>query len=173
MCICPAVFKRPWCLPPPLAFISFLLPLLQHSLLCPAGRDLMQILHLGVSISCFLSLYTLSVCESLYVFSSAAGAKILWFWLSNTLIYDYTRISLGFILLLCSFSRIVVFDFMLGPWTIYSQVLAYSVTAWHGFHLMDWVLSQIKYELVAPTNFVPLIHHCILQAGHHCRWSVL
>lgn len=36
----------------------------------------------------------------------------------KTLFYEYSRMSLGVIILLCSFSRTVVFGFTLGSWPI-------------------------------------------------------
>jgi hypothetical protein len=37
-------------------------------------------------------------------------------WLGKTQIYEFKRMSVEVILLLCSFSRIVLFGFLLNPW---------------------------------------------------------
>lgn len=44
--------------------------------------------------------------------------KHLWWWLSKAHIYEYSRTSLGVILLLCPFSGTVVFSFPLDLWSI-------------------------------------------------------
>ena len=65
------------------------------------------------------------------------------------------------------FSRTVVFDFHQG-----SQVsLCHQSIIVHGFYLMEWPLSQIRYLLVSPANFVPSLCQHVLQTGHHCRWK--
>jgi hypothetical protein len=68
--------------------------------------------------------------------------------LMMALIYKYSRMSLGVILLLWSFSRIIKYSLLLGSWNIYSQVLGHSSSIGYGFHVMVWALSQIKYWLV-------------------------
>lgn len=55
------------------------------------------------------------------------------------LIYGYSRMLSGVILLLSSVSR-RVFGFSLGPWTVQSQVLGRPRSVRHGFHFMDLVL---------------------------------
>jgi hypothetical protein len=52
----------------------------------------------------------MSGCGSLQLFLSAAMMT------NKALIYEYSKISLGLILLLRSFSTTVLFDFTIGPW---------------------------------------------------------
>ena len=65
--------------------------------------------------------------------------------------------SLGVISLPCSLSRMVEFDFPVGPGLIQMQVLDHPSSVRHGFHLMGWLLNPIKKCLVTPTIFVPLL----------------
>lgn len=68
----------------------------------------MKIFHFGWTASKSLTLYTWSM--GLYI-PICCGRKLLWWWLSKTLIYEYSRSLLGVNLLLCSFISIVVFGF--------------------------------------------------------------
>lgn len=61
--------------------------------------------------------------------------QLLWWGLNNILICEYSTMSLGVILLLCSFCRIIVFP--LGPWLVQSQVLGHFSDVSNGFHLME------------------------------------
>jgi hypothetical protein len=99
--------------------------------------------------------------------------KLLWRWLSKQLIYEQSRMSLRVMLLLRSSSRIKIFGFSLGfcpkndtcSWSFKQLV--------HGFHLLEWALSQIRDCSVTLTSFVlPLPWH-FLQTGHHCRSQIL
>lgn len=58
-----------------------------------------------VSFSRSLTLCTLTSCESLYFYFIYCRKKPLFWWLSKTLIYEYSKVVLGVILLLSSFSR--------------------------------------------------------------------
>lgn len=62
------------------------------------------------------SLYGLAVGFSICLISHRR--KLLEWWLGKALIYEYNRMSLGVVLLLCPFSRRVVFGFSLGLWPI-------------------------------------------------------
>lgn len=76
---------------------------------CPEERGLLRDIFLGLSVPQSFTLCILSVSGALYLFISAAGKKaalIMVVW-----IYGYSRTSLGVTLLLCSFSRTVVFGF--------------------------------------------------------------
>jgi hypothetical protein len=64
---------------------------------CFRDSDFMHIVQLGVS-----------VLDPRY-----CKKKLLWQGLGNELIYGYSRMSLAVILLLCSFSRIIVVSFLL------------------------------------------------------------
>lgn len=70
--------------------------------------------------------------------------KLLGWWLSKALISKHSRVSLGVILSVHSFSRIVVFGFPLGPWPIWSEVLGHLISVRHGFHLLEWALNPIR-----------------------------
>jgi hypothetical protein len=65
----------------------------------------------------FHSLYIVWLWVSVFV-PIYCGRKLLWWLLSKRLIYEYRRMSWGASLLLHSFSRTVVFGFLLGPWLI-------------------------------------------------------
>lgn len=41
------------------------------------------------------------------------------------------------------------------------------------FHLLEWILHQIKLCLVTHKSFVLLLPLHTLQTGHHCRTKVL
>jgi hypothetical protein len=84
--------------------------------------------------------------------------KLLWWWLSKTLIYEYSRMSLGVTLLLCSFSRMVVLGIPPGPWDSQCQVFGHLSSIWNGLYLVEWVLNQFRYWLVTSTRFVPPLH---------------
>lgn len=62
--------------------------------------------------------------------------------------------SLGVSLLLHSFNRTVVFGFILDSWEVFSHILSHPSGVEYRFHLVDWALSQIRYRLVTPQNFV-------------------
>lgn len=61
--------------------------------------------------------------------------RMLLLWLRNIVIYDYSRMSLGVILLVCSFSKTVVLGFTLG----------YPCSISGGFYLMECALNTIRY----------------------------
>lgn len=61
--------------------------------------------------------------------------KLFWYWLSEALIDGYSRILLGVILLLCSFSRIIVVGFPLGLCPMESQIPGHIS---HGLHSTKW-----------------------------------
>lgn len=86
--------------------------------------------------------------------------KLFWWWLTKVLITEYNRMSLGVMLLLCSFSRTLVFLILfyfifcsrsLGFLVSGSWIFKNLVTQVYGFHLMKWALIQIRYWLAAPT----------------------
>lgn len=56
--------------------------------------------------------------------------------LIKTLIHEHSRMSLGIILLLHSFSRTVVFDFPLGTWLSSFRFLVTQAVLGMGCHLM-------------------------------------
>jgi hypothetical protein len=64
------------------------------------------------SLSYFLLIVQLWVCVFVPVYCKR---KLLWWWLSKTLTYEFSRILLGVILLPCSFSRTVEFGLLVGP----------------------------------------------------------
>lgn len=73
--------------------------------------------------------YTSSTVQ-LWVFVSVliyCSRRLLWWWLSETLIYGYTRMLLAVIVLLHSLSIAVVFGFPLGAWPIESKGLVSEI----------------------------------------------
>lgn len=64
--------------------------------------------------------------------------KLLWWQLSETLTYGYTKMSPRVILLPCSFSRTIVFGSPLGVWPLLSQVLGYFNSVRH-VCFVEWV----------------------------------
>ena len=66
-------------------------------------------------------------------------------------LYEYRRLSLGVILLLCFF---YIIRFPLGHWANQSQVLGHPSS---GFHLMEWTLIQSDTVWLLAQA---LYHHC-------------
>lgn len=89
--------------------------------------------------------------------------------LSKALIYECSRIMLGVVFLLHSFSRTVVLGFPLAPQAISFQVLGHSSSVVNMLHPMEWAFSQIGYWLLTPTSFVPPMHQRILQTSLYIR----
>ena len=71
----------------------------------------------------------------------------------------------GVIQLKYSFRRTIVFDISPDAWPISWP----SRSVADRLHLMEWTLNPIRYWLISPTGFVPLLHHHILQARSHCK----
>lgn len=65
-------------------------------------------------------------------------------------------VSLGIILLLCSFIRKIVVGFPLGAWPILSWILGHFSRVRNGFHFMQWTSNPIRKWLVIPRTFGPL-----------------
>lgn len=65
---------------------------------------------------------------------------------------------LGVTLLLCFFSRTIIFCFPIGHPFIWSQVLGHLGSVRHVFRLIDQSLLPSKQQLVTPTTFVPILH---------------
>ena len=95
-------------------------------------KGLMKVSHLGL---CFKVFHSLIVHLWVSVISIYYKKQLLWWGLNNILICEYSNMSLGVILLLCSFCRIIVFP--LGPWLVQSQVLGHFSDVSNGFHLME------------------------------------
>lgn len=112
MCINPVMFRRHSFLGviPPL----WLLNLLQYSSAVRQGKDLMEKFHLGISITNYRSIFTLSILD-LDICSHLLQEEASYMMPKQGTehIYEYSRMSAGIILLLCSFSRIL-FCFPLG-----------------------------------------------------------
>lgn len=71
--------------------------------------------HLKFSYSLHVEQLWVSVLINIY-----CKEMLLWGWLNKALIYGYSSMLLGVILLLCSFSRTIVVDFLLGPRTYWT-----------------------------------------------------
>lgn len=157
-CISPAVFKKTlflWCLLSLTLFPSFL----PQGSLRGERRELMEASHLRMSLPRVLTLCTLSNCGSLYLFPCLAGRGFSDDgWTRHWSMHECSRMLSGVILLLCPFSRTIVFHFS-------SRSLAYLVSAFGsaeqcwGWVISHWVGSKsnhlIRYWLVSSTSFVP------------------
>lgn len=92
----------------------------------------MEAPHLGPGISKTLTLHSVCLWESAFVADSCNTKLFLW-WQSKALIYNISSIkSLVVILFLHSFSRPVVFCFMVASKTIYSQILDHLRSVLYG-----------------------------------------
>lgn len=60
--------------------------------------------------------------------------------------------------MLHSFSITVVFGFLPDSWPLKYQVLVRPHSVGHGFYLMEWTVTPIRYWTDSPTSFVPLLH---------------
>lgn len=78
--------------------------------------------------------------------------KLLWYGLKDALISGHNKKSLGVILILHPFSKIIVLDSSLDPMNYLS--VDRLVTSIYGFYLLEWALISL-------TIFVPLFHHGI------------
>lgn len=116
----------PCCLPSLLVLTTLPPPLLQSSL-SPAGRDLMEMRHLGLRVPRSLLIQYPSVGLSVPI---CFWRKLLWWCPSNTPIYEDSRMSSGIILVLWSFSRTVVFDISVGLWPIWPQDIRVVTGVW-------------------------------------------
>lgn len=150
---------------------SFIQHSLLHSSLSPKGRGLWKTSHLGLKVVKTLILWTLFNCRS-WLVPIYCKRKLLWRWLSMSPIYEYSGMSLIVILLLCSFSRTIVFGIPLSPWPIYSQFFVYPSRMSHKFLLMECAFNPIKECLVTLRPFVPPSHQYITQAGHCADYSL-
>lgn len=83
-------------------------------------------------------------------------SRLLWWYLSKALICDYSRKSLGIILFPDSFCRTLVYVFLLGLWTLQSQVLVIRAVLGAGVlsHLVDLNTKPQSMYLLEPQNFV-------------------
>lgn len=126
LCTNLVVSRRPW-------FLGVLYPFWLFHSFCIlfhrvhwSGRDFMVTSLLGLGVPRSLSLcLVVWLCISISV-PICCRRNLLWWWLSRTQIYEYSKISLEIMLLVSSFSRTVVFCFLLGPWPIQFQVLSHT-----------------------------------------------
>ena len=117
ICVLPLLYLKAlfcWWLPSLLA-LKNLFSHLPHSFLSSEGRDLIETSDLGLSVPGSLKNCTLSSRGSLYLFPYTSGGSFYNDGWANlmTLIIEFSKM-LVVILLLCSFSRKVVFGFPLG-----------------------------------------------------------
>ena len=85
--------------------------------LSPEMGELIDTSHFELSIPRSLTVCTLSSCGFMYLFPYLLREKSS-LMVNKTLVYEYSRMLLGAILLLFSFSRTIVLRFPLGPWPI-------------------------------------------------------
>lgn len=118
------------------------------------GEGLMETFQLGLSVPRYLTFCILSQWVPAFVFLHCRR-KLLWRWLSKTLICECSRMSLGVILLLHSFSR-TVFGFPLISCPLSSQILIHLSHVRHGF-----CLGQSSMLWRDTTNMATLIKESI------------
>lgn len=70
----------------------------------------------GLSLSAHCAAVGLCICSQSY------RRKYLWWWPTNSLVYEYSRMLWGVILWWCFF---VIVGFSIGSWTILSQILVF------------------------------------------------
>lgn len=97
--------------------LKVFLPPLLPSFLSPEERGLMKTSHLGLSIPKSIASLHDVLCASVFV-PIYFQRELLCPWLNKTLIYGCSRMLLGVIVVLPSFSRTVVFGFPQGSWPI-------------------------------------------------------
>lgn len=138
------------------------LPPLPQSSLSPDRRGWVKTSHLGL---CTVRLWA-SVLVPVY----CKEKKLLWGWLHKKLIYDgYSRVISGVILLLYSFNRTIIFGFPLGPWPIWSHVLA------HPKQCQEWVpsrgmgINSNQIVVDCSLNVYAIVAPAYHNASHHCR----
>lgn len=98
-----------------------------------------------------LTLWIMSGCGSLFIPIYYTGGSF-----SNDGNWFMSRMSLGVIFLLCSFSR-TVFGFTADPWAISSQILGHPSRVKYGFHLMEKASSKSDLVRLLPQA---LCYHC-------------
>lgn len=149
-----------WCPLLPLALKLFQ-PLPQSSLSFE-DRGLIKTSHLVLSGPRSLILNTFLAMVSVLCYSR----KYLWWWLSEGLIYECRRMTLGAILFLTSFSRTVVVDFPRSPcYLVSGPWLCRQCWVWVSSHGVK-IRSNQSWWLMPPSLVTPLHYH-ILQARHH------
>lgn len=96
--------------------LKIFLPPPPHASLCLRGSKapLMKIPHLGPSASKSLPLHIVQLWVSLLA-PVCSKKRRPWYRIKRCLLCGYSSMTSGAILLLCSFSRIIVLDFPLGP----------------------------------------------------------
>lgn len=110
----------------------------------PWGEGLLKTSHLKLGGPKSSTLCTWSSCTSLNWFPFTAGGKSLWWWPNGTLVYGNSRMSLGVFLLLCSFTKIRVYGFPVGPWSVQPQFLAtWSCQIWIPSHGLGLKYSKV------------------------------
>lgn len=83
------------------------------------------------------------ICGSLLV-PMYCKKRLLWWGLSAALIYGYSWVSLGLVLLLCSFSWIVEIGFLLGSWPIESHGVGHICNVRYALHFMEWAWNTTR-----------------------------
>ena len=129
LCVSPAVCKDSF--PGVLSHLW----LLQSFCIESWGEKLTKASHLGMSDQKSFILHFVQLWVFV-LYSVYCSKKLLSWWMRKTLLYGYSRMPLGVMLLLCSFSRTIVFGFSLDYWPIWPQVLGHpnSINALISFH---------------------------------------
>lgn len=92
--------------------------------------------------------------ETYHVVVSMYRKKFLWWWLSESLIYGYSRMLVWIILLLHPFSRI-----------IFAFLLSLLLASWPPWQCWTWILAHgvsLKYNQMVISYYFPqwLCHYC-------------
>lgn len=98
-------------------------------------------------------------CASSVLIQIYCKKKLFWGWVTDALTYVDSSVSLGFIILLNSSSKIKVPGFPLDPWYISSQVLGHFRNIKYGFHVVSG--HKPKHKVVAYSNNI-----CITTAQY-------
>lgn len=123
----------------------------------------------------FLITSSFSNCESLILICWKKW--LLWWALSDALIYGYRDMSLGVFCLPCSFSRVIVAGFPLSLWPLQYQVLGHFTVscvvfiAWSGPFIQ---LKAIGYSCIVRTTIAAVYWGQVIVIGHRvCIWVIV
>lgn len=149
----------PWCPPFPLTPLPKGFASSSKGFPRPWWRNLMKASHLGLTVQGLsLSLHLLG-CGPLYLFSSAAGGKVLWWWLSKALIECHEESLYCYVLL--------VEQWYWVPPSSLGYLVSGSWSLGQCWRLID---LKFNHTLVGFSHkSVPLLYQRIVQVGHSCR----
>lgn len=85
------------------------------------------------------TLRAIAQCTLPVLLSIHCKKKLLWWGLHSVIIYKYSNMPLGVIWLLCSFSRIIVLAFPLGPTTYVVSGFSDASSTWHRCYFLEYL----------------------------------